>query len=253
MARPWVTYLLVGVIYGFLLEVMLVAAILYWPNFEENVGALKAMAPLDMLKDMVDTLAQGGVEAYVTGQHFFKGCNALGIATAVLLACMAVAGEVYRGTFEIWLARPFTRRRILLERWLGGVLAVTLPIFLTTLTIPWLLGFVDEEIELLPLILCSVHASIFLTAIYSFTFLLSTLGSNPLVIAIGVLFFTTLQFSIYLVKVVNEYSIYRWTDIERYLAIMRKETLDWGWVASFVGFCALMLVCSQMVFRRRVP
>jgi ABC-type transport system involved in multi-copper enzyme maturation permease subunit len=60
------------------------------------------------------------VFAYVTGQHFFKGCNTLGTAAAVLLAVGAVAGEAHRGTLEIWLARPLSRRRILSERWVQG-------------------------------------------------------------------------------------------------------------------------------------
>ncbi len=109
MERTLRAYLVPALAYLLLLEAMLAAAILYWPNFEENVGALKLMAPIDMLKDMVDTLAQGGIEAYVTGQHFFKGCNTLGTASAALFAAGAVAGEVHRGTLEIWLARPFTR------------------------------------------------------------------------------------------------------------------------------------------------
>jgi ABC-type transport system involved in multi-copper enzyme maturation permease subunit len=245
-------YLTVGALYFVVLEAMLVAAILYWPNFEENVGVLKAMVPLDILKEMVDTLVQGGVAAYVTSQHFFKGCNSLGIAAAALLAAGAVAGEVHRGTFEIWLARPFTRRRLLLERWIGGALTTIVPVFLTTLTIPFLLSLVDEQMELGTLMLCALHESLFLLLIYSLSFLFSTFGSNPLGIALGVLFFCTLEFSLYLVRVVNEYSIYQWVDIDEFMAIVTTGTLSWRLVLPLLAGSALLLGLSLRVFSRRI-
>jgi ABC-type transport system involved in multi-copper enzyme maturation permease subunit len=239
--------------YLVLLEAMLAAAILYWPNFEENVGALKMMAPIDMLKDMVDTLAQGGIEAYVTGQHFFKGSNTLGTAAAALFAAGAVAGEVHRGTFEIWISQPFTRRRLLLERWITGAAALVLPIFLTTLSVPWLLAFVDTEMQLGPLMLCAAHQAIFLLCLYSVTFLLSCLLDNPLAIALIVLFFTTLEFAIYLVKVVTHTSIYRLADIQVFMKIMDSGKLDPTQVLPMLAFCAVVLVASIVVFQRKVP
>ena len=253
MERHLRAYALPALAYAVLLEVMLAAAILYWPNFEENVGALKAMAPLDMLKEMVDTLAQGGIEAYVNGQHFFKGCNTLGTAAAVLFSAGAIAGEAHRGTFEVWLARPFTRRRLLLERYVAGALAMTVPIFLTTLSIPWLLTFVDEEMELGALLLCAFHQSAFLLVTYSLTFFLSTFSSNPLTVTLVVLFFTTLEFSLYLVKQVTHYSMYRLSDIEDFMAIMSSGSLDWSVELSMLGVSAVLLGASLVVFSRRVP
>jgi len=253
MERTLRAYVLPTIAYVVLLETMLVAALLYWPNFEENVGALKAMAPIDMLKDMVDTLAQGGIEAYVVGQHFFKGCNTLGTAAAVLFAAGAVAGEVHRGTLEVWLARPFTRRRLLLERWIAGALALSLPIFLTTWTTPFWLGFVDTEVALAPLMLCAVQQAMFLVALYSLTFFLSTVFDNPMGIALTVLFLTTLEFAIYLVKVVTHWSVYRLTDIEVYMKIMKRGELEPAKFWPLVAATGVFLVASLVSFSRRVP
>ena len=69
-----------------ILELMLVAAILYWPNFEANVDNLRALAaPIPALSDLIDTIEDTGILGYIAGQHFFKGCNTLGAAAAVLL------------------------------------------------------------------------------------------------------------------------------------------------------------------------
>jgi ABC-type transport system involved in multi-copper enzyme maturation permease subunit len=239
--------------YGIVLEAMLVAAILFWPNFEENIASLKKMAPLPVLKQMVDTLAQEGISAYVNGQHFFKGCNTLGVAAAVLFAMGAVAGEVHRGTLEIWLARPFSRRRMLLERYGAGALALVVPIFLTSATAPWLLGFVEEDMSMSLLMLASVHQSLFLLCIFSATFLCSSLGRNPTKIAFVMLFFTTFEFAIYMVKTVTHYSIFRLTDIQAYLDISLQNSLSVPTVVSMLAFSAVCATLSVVAFERRVP
>jgi ABC-type transport system involved in multi-copper enzyme maturation permease subunit len=253
MERTLRAYWLPTLAYFVLLEGMLAAALLYWPNFEENVGSLKALAPIDMLKDMVDELAQGGIEAYVVGQHFFKGCNTLGTAAAVVFSAGAVAGEVHRGTFELWIARPFSRRRLLLERWIAGALALTVPVFLTTLTVPPLLAAVDAEVALGPLLLCAVHQSVFLLVFYALTFFLSTLFDNPMAIALSVLFGTTLCFAIYLVKVLTHWSVYRLADIEVFMAVLEGGELDLAQNLGMALVVLALLAASLWTFARKVP
>ena len=239
--------------YGILLELMLAAAVLFWPNFRDNIGALKLMAPLPVLKEMVDVLAQGGVAAYINGQHFFKGVNTMGAAAAVLFACGAVAGEVHRGTFEIWLARPLSRRRLLAERWLFGALAVCVPVFATSATIPWLCTFVDERMDLGLLMLASVHQSLFLLGIYGATFLWSTCGKDPTKIAFAMLFLVTFEFGLYMVKTVTHYSIFRLTDVEAYVDLWTRRALDPVETALLALVALALLGASLVAIERRVP
>jgi ABC-type transport system involved in multi-copper enzyme maturation permease subunit len=240
--------------YFVLLEAMLVAAILYWPNFEENVGALRAMAaPIPALVDLVSQIEETGVLGYVTGQHFFKGCNTLGGAAAVLFAAGAVAGEVHRGTLEIWLARPFTRTRLLTERWIAGALALAIPVFASAATIPLLVRQVDEYVELWPMMLCSIHEVVFLLGLYSLTFLLSTIGSRPTRITLVVLFLSTFEFAIYMVKQVTHTSLFRLADIEVFVRITDERAFDWGILGGLLGFVVACYVASVVLFQRRVP
>ncbi len=237
-----------------LLELMLVAAILYWPNFEENLGAIRAMAaPLPALGELVDTIEETGAFGYITGQHFFKGCNTLGTAAAVLFAAGSIAGEAHRGTLELLLARPQSRLWILAERWLAGAAALALPVFLSTLTIPWLAARVGEVLPLRPYVLGAVHQTLFLLAIYGFTFLLSSLGSNPTRIALGVLFLTTFEFAIYMIKVVTHASLFRLADIQVFIEIADRDGLDWSICGPLAAVSALFFAASYAVFRRRVP
>lgn len=242
-----------GLFLALVLELMLVPAVLYWPQFEVNIGKLKSLTPLPVLKQLVGTLESGGVFAYVAGQHFFKGCNVLGAVAAVLFAMGAVAGEAHRGTLEIWLARPVSRTRLLGERWLQGALSLCLPVILTTLTIPPLLARIDIESRLSPYLWAALHQCLFLLCIYALTFLWSCAGRRPLAIAMGMLFLTILQFALYLVEHATHWSMIRLMDIEVLMRIQARGGLDARLVGAMAGFTALCFVLSHAAFRRRVP
>jgi len=240
--------------YALLLELQLVAAMVFWPEFQKNILSLRVMAaPLPALQEMFDQIAEGGVVPYVTGQHLFKSANTLGTLAAVLFAVGAVAAEAHRGTMEILLARPRSRLRTLSERWIGGLLAVTIPLFLTTATLPWMRHWAGEDLDLYPLMLCALHESIFLSAIFGLTFLLSAVGSNPIKIALWVLFLSTFCFAIYFVKMVTHWSLYRLADVEDFLRINDTLELDWRVCGPLLAFTVLSFALSAIAFRRRVP
>ena len=240
--------------YALVLELLLVAAVLYWPDFLANVDSIRKLAsPIPILGEKLGEIEQAGVFGYVAGQHFFKACNTLGTAAAVLFGAGAVAGDAHRGTLEILLARPFSRTRILLERYAAGFAAFALPIFLTSATIPWLAGRVHEEVALASVLLGAVHQTVFLSAIYGVAFLLSTLGSNPTRIAFVVLFGTTLSFALYMVKVVTHWSLFRLCDIGDFVRIDRERALDGRVLLPLVLASLLLLGASCAAFRRRVP
>lgn len=234
-----------------ILELMLIAAVLYWPQFEDNVPALRLVAPF--LREQVDYIADRGVIPYVTGQHFFKGCNTLGTLAAVLFAAGAVAGEAHRGTLEIWLARPYSRARLLTVRFLAGALAFTLPVFLTTATIPLMEEWADEPFDLVPLLLCAAHQSCLLLAIYALTFFLSTIGSQPLKIALTVLFLSTFSFAIYFIKKVTHYSLFRLADMEDFVRIHDDMALNWSVCGPLLGVTVFFWLASIVAFARRTP
>ncbi len=239
--------------YTLILEVLLIAAIEFFPNFEEHIEIFSQMAGVAALKTIMIQLEEGGVVAYVTGQQFFKGCNTLGTAAAILFAVGAVAGEAHRGTLEIWLARPLSRNRILTERFVVGALAVVVPVFLTSATIPYLCDRIGEEVFLKPMMLCSIHQSAMLFAIYGVAFFFSTLGSHPTRIALILLFITTFEFAIYMIEQATYYSIFRWTDIEDFMRICDSGELNPKQLAVMFGIGLVFFAGSLVAFQRRVP
>jgi ABC-type transport system involved in multi-copper enzyme maturation permease subunit len=231
---------------------MLFAAIWYWPDFRENVSTFRNMAPA-ALRGLVDAFGSGGVSSYVNGQHFFKGCNTLGTAAAVLFSMGAVAGEAHRGTLEIWLARPFTRRRLLLERWIAGASALCIPIFVSSATIPSMLKMHGESMDYSDLMLCSVQQSLLLLIVYSITFLWSVYSSRPARLALVMLFASTMQFALYLVKGITHASLYRLSDLNVYSRILLRNELDLRLVIPMVVAIVLLLALSMRAFERRTP
>lgn len=242
-----------GLLFLVVLEAMLALAIYWWPSFDEHSTALQPVfGRIPVLADQFGLIERFGVNAYVVGQHFFKACNTLGVAAAVLLAMGAVAGEAQRGTLEIWLARPVPRWRLYTERYVLGQLAIWIPTVLSTATTNLLLEMVDDRLDLGALVVCSVHQSLFLGVVYSLTFLLSACGSQPLRIAFVMLFLGIFEFAIYMVKTVTDYSVFRLADIQTYMRMMRQG-LEAGPTALLVALNVVPFVAGLLVFRRRLP
>lgn len=243
-----------AIAYFVVLEVMIGTAVVYWPYFLDNIAHLQEIAaPIPILHAMLGDLEENGLAGYVLGQQFFKGCNTLGTAAAVLFAAGAVAGEAHRGTLEIWLARPYSRLRMLSERWLAGALATALPVFASTATIPLFATRVGESLDMVGLFWCAAHQSVFLLATFSTTFLFSAMGSNPTRIALGVLFFTTLQFALYMVGTVTHYSLFRLSDLDDYLRTYDDHALHAAVALPLAAVSLVGFAGAFLAFRRRVP
>lgn len=240
--------------YTLLLEAMLAAAVLFWPEFAENLETLRSMtSAIPIASEMLGEIEDKGFLAYVIAQHFFKGANALGVAAAALFAAPMIAGEAHRGTLELLLARPFSRRRILLERWLAGALAVVLPVFLTTLTLPALAARVDEQLTLGPYLACAAHQALFLLALYTLTFLHSAASSNPTRVALVTLFLLVSQFALYMVKTATHWSLFRLCDLQVLLELADQERWNVPVVLGLAGVTLAALLGSLALFARRTP
>lgn len=254
MGRELRSYFLRALGFFVVLEVMLVPAIIWWPQFTENIGSIKNMAsPLPVLRGLVDQVEQLGVTGYVIGQQFFKGCNTLGATAAVLLAMNAVAGEAHRGTMEVWLARPLSRGRLLTERYVLGWLATNLPVLASSATIPWLLSFVDESMHWNDILLCTLYQSLFLGCIYTISFVLSCLVSQPTRIAFVMLFLSIFQFALYLVDTITHYSLFRLVDVKEFAIITQRDELPLWPTVSFVILHVAGYLLSRRLFARRNP
>lgn len=241
-------------LYGLVLEGLLAAAILFWPDFRDNQPAILSLTKrVPAIQRFSAGIMDSGIQGYVCGQHYFKVCSTLGAAAAILFAMGAVAGEAHRGTLEIWLARPVTRRRLLTERWLIGAATVALPVYATSASIPWLLAQVDETMLQSDLFLCSTLQCLFLLALYSVTFLWSVVGRQPVVIAFGMLIVTISQFALFFVKDATHWSLFRVVDFREFPKICAKDALPLESTSALVAVIVVTFGLSLFLFERRSP
>lgn len=255
MLRGIRSYIIYSLGFFIVLELMLAGAIYWWPTFAENVGLIaKLMKPLPIVSDLTTMVADKGVTAYVAGQHYFKGCSALGTAAGILFASSAIAGEAHRGTLELWLARPVSRTRLLTERWIGGALAVVLPVFVSSYTIPYMLErMVGETMEYGDLTRCAVHMSLFLLPVYAITFAWSAFSSEPLKISFVMLFLAILVFGQYLIEGATNYSLFRLVDVREFLAIIETKSFKWKIIGPLIATTVAMYGLALVGFKRRTP
>lgn len=237
--------------YTFIMQVALVAAVLYWPQFRDNLPTIGKLVPFEPLQELVDKMEDYGYWPYFCVQQFFKGNSLFGLAAAALMGSGLVAREADQGTAEYLLSRPISRTRILLTRWAVGAVLLTVPVFLTS-WVGWLLGpYIEEDtIPLSAVMWGSAYMSLFLIMLFNITIWLSARSEHQLkpgVLLVGIMLF---QFALYLVKEVGNYTMFAMVDTDSLMPLL-YGTLPLLNGAVFIGVGALFLGLALWEFKRR--
>ncbi|MBG80834.1 MAG: hypothetical protein CMJ39_09030 [Phycisphaerae bacterium] len=236
--------------YFVILEAALVAAIIYWPKFRDNVPAIAKLVPFESLQRLLDSVEIEGYWPYFAVQQWFKGCSLFGLAAAAFLTSGIVARDPDQKTAEFLLSRPVSRSRVLLTRWLVVVTLVIIPVYLTSFTAIWISPAVDETLAWSDVLLASSYMSLFLITLITFTTLVSSLSSHQLragIILIGIML---LNFAFYLIQEIDEISLFKSIDVYVFMEIKAGQ---WPWMATgcFVGATIIMLLASLKIYNRR--
>ncbi len=240
----------VSVGYFVLMTGALAAAVLYWPEFRDNMPAIYKLIPFDALKDLIEGIDRFGYWAYFGIQQFFKGCSLFGLAAAALFGSGLVAREADQKTAEFLLSRPVTRRRVLLTRFATAAALLVFPVFLSSLAGMAMSGLVGEQLELAPVLLGCCYLSLFLLMQLAFCVWLSAGCEHQLRAGILLIGLMLLQFALYLVKGLGDYTLYALVDVNR-LAGLRSGELPWIEGAAFLGGTLLFLGLALRRFERR--
>jgi ABC-type transport system involved in multi-copper enzyme maturation permease subunit len=227
VAKTWREVRWMTLVYLLLLEFLLVAAVYYWPILAESIRKnpfLENLMPIKSLKDAFATFRHRDQDiaygAYLATQQFFKGCNIVGIACAVLMGTGAIARERENGTLELLFSRPVGRARILSGKFAVIATCVIVPIFLTSLTAIPLSAQIDRPVALGPILHASFHAALFVLDFLCLTLLLSALFPTQVHVAFAVGGFTVVQVGLYFVQQIRAFSIFRLSDFEVYAPIL---------------------------------
>lgn len=235
-----------------LFELSLLPAVLYYPQFSENAAIFLKLIPIESLREMVDSIAGGGYWGYLVAQYAFKTIDLFGGIAAALIGMGIVAGEVDRRTAEFLVSRPVSRSRILVTKFGVAKMTLLVPLWVATFTIPTMSAWIGETVEWAPLFWMALYASLYIAFVLVLAAWLSTCFNEPLKAGMLTLGFLLVEFSLYLVQGVNQYSLLRVVDIPHYLdASGGPATFPWKEAAAMYGLSLLFFLLALRRFSRR--
>lgn len=220
-----------ALVYTLILELMLIPAILLWPDLYadlERPSALLQSIPFDFFRRAVDGMRDPDMDTaflnYMALQMFFKGVNVAGIACAVLLCTGLVARERENATLEFLMGRPVSRSRILWSKSWVTMLCLVVPVFLTSWSaIAWSdhIGF---HLPFYEVTLASLHSSVFLLLVAALTVLFSVICRVQAHVAFWVGGIVILQLAMFFIPDIRHFSIFRLSDFDVYGPLMAGNT-----------------------------
>ena len=240
----------VAIGYFIILEAAMVAAILYWPKFRDNVPAIAKLVPFESLQRLLDSVEVAGYWPYFAVQQWFKGCSLFGLAAAAFLTSGIIARDADQKTAEFLLSRPLSRSRILLTRWTCAVVLVCVPVYVSSITAIWISPAVEEWLGWTDTLLSSTYMSLFLIMLVTFTTLISSMSSHQLRAGIILIGFMLLNFAFYLIQEIDEVSLFKTVDV---FVFMQIQTDAFPWLTSglFLLSTIIMLLASLRIYERR--
>lgn len=220
--KTWQDVKLMTIGYTLLLEILLIPAVLLYPELRNHHETIARMIPMKMLRDMFESMGdlEAGYLNYMAAQMFFKGTNFVGLAGAILLTTGMIARERENRTLEFLLARPLGRTKILLSKFFVIATSLVVPIFVTSWSALPLSKIIGESLDFWHLTIASIHASAFVLLFASLTCLCSVLGRTQAQTAFWVGGFTVLQAAIYLIQEIRVASVFQLSDWSTYGPVM---------------------------------
>lgn len=240
-----------------LLAAHLAVVLYFYPIFLEEKG------PLLKIAEMAGGILAGDAKlaaksewGFLASQQYFKFANTLGAGAAVIFAAGAVAGESGRGTLEIYLARPVSRARLFVERYLAGAAALLVPLLASAALFEHLARWtgVGDLVHTTneQMLRAACYEGAFLMMFYAAAYALSVVSTRPLSVVLGLLFFTIAQYALYLVPEANAWSVFQWTDVETFVDLERRWATPTQWLRP-LAVTAVLTLAAWIGFRRRPP
>ncbi len=246
-----------------IMEVLLFAAVMFWPkiaaDLEQRIAFMKLLAPGEFIKRLLSTWGDHGFAAYIATQQFFKSANTVGIATAVLIGTGAIAGERENSTLELLLSRPVSRLRILWSKTWVLALCTAIPIFASTATIPLLEHCIDAEYiktgtNFGYLMHAAWHSTLFSVAVLVATLCLSSFIKSQVQVAFAIGVIVIIQVGLYFIQVIRNGSAFMLSDHDVYWPILAGNVHFWrfffGQEIWILAACCLLWAVAYLRFRR---
>ncbi len=236
--------------YFIVLEGAMIAAILYWPQFRDNIPEIAKLIPFQALQDLLGQVAEAGYWPYFAIQQWFKGCSLFGVAAIAFMGSGIIAREADQRTGEFLFSRPVSRRRVLLSRFSVLSLAAIIPVYLSSITAIWISRGVDEYIGWGHTLAASTYMSLFLLMLCAFTTLLSVISVNQFSAGAVLVGVVLANFAVYLVQSLDRFSLFTSIDVWAFMEIAHGQ-FPWATAGVFAAATMVQLIAADLLLHRR--
>ena len=236
--------------YLIILEAALVAAVLYWPKFRDNIPSFAQLVPFDAIQDLLAAMEHAGYWPYLAVQQWFKGCSLFGVGAIAFIGSGIIARESDQRTAEFLFSRPISRRRVLMVRHGAVCTLVLAPVVLTSISAIWLSSAVNEHLEWGLTLGATFYMCLFLWMLICMTTLISCWAAHQLTAGAVIVGIALLSFAFYLVQGLGDLSLFRLIDVRVFMS-MRDGIWPWAESVSMVMASMLMLIVADRQLNRR--
>ncbi|MFT4515814.1 MAG: ABC-type transport system involved in multi-copper enzyme maturation permease subunit [Planctomycetota bacterium] len=266
--KTWREVRMIGLAFILILEMLAIPVLLLWPDIyaELQRSTLLSNLGVDWLKRLGSGISKHNEEvAYINWcavMLFFRSCNLVGTATAVLVGTGLFAREREANTFEFLLARPTSRSSLLWQKFWPCAIVVTVPIFIVNASVLPLTWSLELDLPKWELFLASVHAAIFALAFLTLTMYVSIIVHVQAHVAAIVGAFAVLQIGIYLTQRIRPYSLFRLVDFDWYGPILTGNIPAWqmfdpirgpGFTTYLLAGTVVLYILSFCAIQRTEP
>lgn len=219
-----------------------------WPSMSGNLATLEQLWENypDAIKNMFGAnVSITTFDGFLTLEYFSLMWVIIVVAFSISVATSSIAGEIEKGTMELLLSQPITRRATVITRMIFHLAGLVLIILATILPIVALTPLIDAELDYAGVLALCASSLVFYLAFASVAFLVSALLSDrgrAIFISVGILIFS---YAIDILASFNEtidrihfLSFFDYYDPYRYL---HDVSFAWG---DLVILAALFVVCS---------
>lgn len=246
-------------IYALGLAAYSVLILAIWPSLKENVGTLAQLwesYPEAIRKAFGGENFQFATfDGFISVEYLNQMWVIVMIAFSVSLATSAIVAEIEKGTMEVLLAQPISRRSVIVTRHLFFEMGTLFLIAATLIPIAMGAPLVGGDIQYLGLLALAMPSFLFFTAIGSLTFFFSALFSSrgrAIFVSLGIIISS---YALDIIAKINDtissvhfLSLFYYWDPYRYL---HRLDFAWGDMAVLAGISLVSTAAAVMWFERR--
>jgi ABC-2 type transport system permease protein len=230
-----------------------------WPSLRSNVDTLNQLwesYPESLRKAFGgENFNFGTFDGFLAVEYFNQMWVIVMIAFSVSIATGAISAEIEKGTMELLLAQPISRRAVLVTRHFFFELGTLFLIAATFLPIAVGAPMIGADLNYTGLLTLIIPAFLFFTAIGSLTFLFSALFNSrgaAIFMSMGIIIFS---YALDILAKINDtvsnahfISLFYYWDPYRYL---HSIDIAWGDLAVLVGITLASTTAAVFWFERR--